>query len=388
MREVGMQEKLVLEDSHSSVVRTYPLSDLVTPTSLLKVVRRQDTGRIEVVTSTDEFEIKKIGFQLLNNFSKNDLMKSPLSVGQMGHLRFIEDIQKIDKNIDLKDEKDSKIIYILLMILLLTALIGFFVLPNKNQAEKMSEEIKQELVKIVKNVAVQQKTVQKMAQTQTTEPEVQPKVTTRKESTLKRMGALSALGSLSNSKQKGGLNLGAVTTTAGPGLGGTQGSGGVQTSLYGKGIVAAPLGAGANLQGGGGYGTKGKGGGQAGYGKLSLTGSAGTNPIALTQEATIETGLDRDQIAAVVNRNMGQVRFCYEQGLQGDPSLNGRVAIDFTISGAGQVSVAQVASTTLNSKIIEECIVMRLKTWKFPLPQGGVNVKVTYPFNLKRAGQG
>jgi len=383
-----MQEKLVLEDSHSSVVRTYPLSDLVTPTSLLKVVRRQDTGRIEVVTSTDEFEIKKIGFQLLNNFSKNDLMKSPLSVGQMGHLRFIEDIQKIDKNIDLKDEKDSKIIYILLMILLLTALIGFFVLPNKNQAEKMSEEIKQELVKIVKNVAVQQKTVQKMAQTQTTEPEVQPKVTTRKESTLKRMGALSALGSLSNSKQKGGLNLGAVTTTAGPGLGGTQGSGGVQTSLYGKGIVAAPLGAGANLQGGGGYGTKGKGGGQAGYGKLSLTGSAGTNPIALTQEATIETGLDRDQIAAVVNRNMGQVRFCYEQGLQGDPSLNGRVAIDFTISGAGQVSVAQVASTTLNSKIIEECIVMRLKTWKFPLPQGGVNVKVTYPFNLKRAGQG
>ena len=171
-------------------------------------------------------------------------------------------------------------------------------------------------------------------------------------------------------------------------MGGTEGSGGVQTSLYGKGLTSAPLGAGANLQGGGGYGTKGKGGGQAGYGKLSLTGSAGTNPIALTQEATVETGLDRDQIAAVVNRNMGQVRFCYEQGLQGDPSLNGRVAIDFTISGTGQVSAAQVANTTLNSKMIEECIVMRLKTWKFPLPQGGVNVKVVYPFNLKRAGQG
>lgn len=85
---------------------------------------------------------------------------------------------------------------------------------------------------------------------------------------------------------------------------------------------------------------------------------------------------------------MGQIRFCYEQGLQGDPSLNGRVAIDFTISGAGQVSTAQVANTTLNSKMVEECIVMRLKTWKFPLPQGGVNVKVVYPFNLKRAGQG
>jgi hypothetical protein len=31
---------------------------------------------------------------------------------------------------------------------------------------------------------------------------------------------------------------------------------------------------------------------------------------------------------------------------------------------------------------------MRLKTWKFPLPEGGVDVKVSYPFILRRAGQG
>ncbi|RYZ78956.1 MAG: AgmX/PglI C-terminal domain-containing protein [Proteobacteria bacterium] len=43
---------------------------------------------------------------------------------------------------------------------------------------------------------------------------------------------------------------------------------------------------------------------------------------------------------------------------------------------------------SMNSKIIEDCIVMRLKTWQFPLPQGGVDVKVSYPFVLRRAGQG
>ncbi len=383
-----MLEKLVLEDMHGSVVRTYPLSDQVDQRSSLKVVRRQDTGRIEVMTSTEDLEKRQIGFQLLGDFNKNELSKKPLLLGRMGHLRLIQDIQKLDTNVDLKEENDSKLIYILMAILILLALLGNFILSRNKPTPAMTEEIKQELVKIVKNIAVQQKAVQKITNPQAQDIEVQPTKTTRKESTLKRMGALSALGSLSNSKQKGGIDLGAVQTTAGPGLGGTEGSGGVQTSLYGKGLTSAPLGAGANLQGGGGYGTKGKGGGQAGYGKLSLTGSAGTNPIALTQEATVETGLDRDQIAAVVNRNMGQVRFCYEQGLQGDPSLNGRVAIDFTISGTGQVSAAQVANTTLNSKMIEECIVMRLKTWKFPLPQGGVNVKVVYPFNLKRAGQG
>src|SRR5690606_33539145 len=148
-----------------------------------------------------------------------------------------------------------------------------------------------------------------------------------------------------------GLNLGAAQTSAGPGLGGTEGSGGVQTSIYAKGIVSAPLGAGGNVQGAGGYGTKGKGGGQAGYGNLSLVGSTGAAPIPLGGEAVIAQGLDRDQIAAVINRNLGQVRFCYEQGLQSEPNLSGRVSVAFTIGGNGLVKAANVASTTLNAKV-------------------------------------
>jgi hypothetical protein len=52
------------------------------------------------------------------------------------------------------------------------------------------------------------------------------------------------------------------------------------------------------------------------------------------------------------------------------------------------VKTADIENTSINSKIIEDCIVMRLKTWQFPLPQGGVDVKVSYPFVLRRAGQG
>jgi len=205
---------------------------------------------------------------------------------------------------------------------------------------------------------------------------------------LKRMGALAALGSLQKSNQRSGLNLGAATTTAGPGLGGNAGSGGTQTSLYAKGLTSAPLGAGGRVEGAGGYGTKGKGGGQAGYGKMTLVGSTGASPIGLSSEASVESGLDRDAIAAVINKNLGQVRFCYEQGLQGNPNVNGRVSVDFTISGTGIVKTASVGNSSLNSKIIEDCIVLRLKSWKFPLPQGGVDVKVSFPFSLRRAGQG
>jgi hypothetical protein len=192
---------------------------------------------------------------------------------------------------------------------------------------------------------------------------------------------------LQKGNKAGGLNLGAATTSAGPGLGGSEGSGGVQTSLYAKGITSAALGAGGNIQGAGGYGTKGKGGGQAGYGQLKLTGSSGVSPVALGEGASVATGLDRDQIAAVITRNLGQVRYCYEQGLQQDANLSGRVVVDFVIGPNGIVKTANLASTPI-SATVEDCLMMRLKTWKFPLPEGGVDVKVSYPFILRRAGQG
>ncbi|MEK7358025.1 MAG: AgmX/PglI C-terminal domain-containing protein, partial [Bdellovibrionota bacterium] len=273
------------------------------------------------------------------------------------------------------------------MMVILIALM-FILRPDM---AKQDEELKQQVVQIVKKIPVKPQPIVQHTQAKTEQKQIAKEVRQTKPTktaSIKRLGALSVFGSMKNGKQRGGVNLGAVNTTAGPGLGGSAGSGGVQTTLYGKGLVAAPLGAGANMNGGGGYGTKGKGGGQAGYGKLSLIGSAGTSTIPLGREALVEGGLDRDLIADVINRNMGQFRFCYEQGLQGEPSLAGRIAIRFTIGGNGAVRTAGVDNSTLNSSMVEQCVVNRMRSLKFPLPQGGVDVKVSYPFMFRRTGQG
>ncbi len=191
MQELLVKEKLILEDMNGSVLRTFPMNESIGSTGSMKVIRRQDTGRIEIVTSTDDLTSKKINFQLLNDLNRNDLAKAPVLLGRMGHLRLIEDIQKLDKNIDLKKEDDSKMFYIFLMILLLAMLFGFIISQNKTQTDSMTEELKQEVVKIVKNMTVQ-KNIQKMVTNQTQEQEIQPTKTARKENTLKRMGALSA----------------------------------------------------------------------------------------------------------------------------------------------------------------------------------------------------
>jgi hypothetical protein len=323
----------------------------------------------------------------LGVLSSESLSKGAFAVGKEANLRLVSQIEKVAKDEKLKRD-NSRAWYGVLAAVLLLAFLFLNGIMNREISPKVEEKLKDEVARIVKKIPARQKMTPTTVAKEPTETKQQPTKTTKSTNQLKRMGALAALGSLSKSKQFAGVNLAQANTSAGPGLGGTQGSGGVQTSLYGKGIVAAPVGVGGNVQGAGGYGTHGKGGGQAGYGKMTLVGATGAAPLGLEQEASVEVGLDRDQIAAVVNKNMGQITFCYEQGLQGDSNLAGRVAMSWVIGSNGAVKVANVASSTLKSKVIEDCIALRLKSWKFPLPQGGVDVSVTYPFLLRRTGQG
>lgn len=385
-----MEKNLVLEDNAGKVVRVFNWNG-----EKATVIRRADTKRLEVAKDLEFYFDNQIDFVELGQVSgdtfESNLKKSnDLALGSYGRLVLTPKIESYYKNERESEEKKRVWLLSLLLVLFFFMLGGVLLKLAPPTSAKIEEDLKQQVVKIVKNIKKEVPVVQNKI-TQPKEEKVEPtqtKISPSKISGLKRMGALSVLGSLKSGKNKGGLDISAAESTAGPGMGGTEGSGGVQTSLYAKGITSAALGAGHNVNGGGGYGTKGKGGGQAGYGKLALTGSSGATPIPLGNEANVAQGLDRDQIAAVINRNIGQVTYCYEQGLKDTPGIRGRIAIDFVIGGTGSVKTAHVDSTSLNSKQVEDCIVMRLKTWKFPVPEGGVDVQVKYPFKLERTGQG
>lgn len=379
-------KRLALENMDGVVVRTlaWPSDE----NDVLTVIRRKDTRRVELMTTIDGLKAARVEFETLGTIERKDLEAGMVTIAGIGRLVPASATSRTLQNVKLRPDSENLWRGSVGAVLVGAAIFMSVLASRPKDNPKIEQELKQQVVQIIKRIQVKPQPVQsKVSDTRSETPKETQKVV-NKAASIKRMGALAVFGQMKNGSQKGGVNLGAVNTTAGPGLGGNAGSGGVQTSIYGKGLVAAPLGAGGNMQGGGGYGTKGKGGGQAGYGQISLVGSAGTAPIPLGREAIIGGGLDRDLIADVINRNLGQVRFCYEQGLQGDPALAGRVAVDFTIGGNGQVKVANVGSTTLNSKLVEDCILLRLKTWKFPLPEGGADVKVSYPFALRRTGQG
>jgi TonB family protein len=213
-----------------------------------------------------------------------------------------------------------------------------------------------------------------------------------------QVGALGALGGLRNgARGSSGFNLNSVVNSTGSSLSeeGAGGRGGNPRSIRGKGLVTSAIGSGGEAQGAGGYGTRGKGGGRPGYGSLNIGGGSGAGSRGnagyfqpLEEEALVEGGLDRDQIAAVINRNKGQVIYCYEKGLQVKPDLSGRVTVDFVISASGRVSSARASNSSLHFGQVDSCIVQHLRTWKFPKPVGNVNVSVSYPFVLRRVSQG
>ncbi|MBK7962651.1 MAG: AgmX/PglI C-terminal domain-containing protein [Bdellovibrionales bacterium] len=131
--------------------------------------------------------------------------------------------------------------------------------------------------------------------------------------------------------------------------------------------------------------TLGKGGGKniQGLGRLQ-GGKVGTGGVGLIEEESeIVGGLDRDIIAQYIKTQLGQILLCYERQLSAQPDLFGKVAIRFEIGSTGQVTSQKIGDTTLKNATVEGCILNKVAVWKFPAPQGGTKVNVTYPFLFK-----
>ena len=53
------------------------------------------------------------------------------------------------------------------------------------------------------------------------------------------------------------------------------------------------------------------------------------------------------------------------------------------IDAGGGVMEPKIDTSTLKSSLVEGCVLRRMAGWKFPLPKGGTQVRVSYPFLFK-----
>ncbi len=198
------------------------------------------------------------------------------------------------------------------------------------------------------------------------------------------MAGMFAGGASSNVFGPGGLGTGINNA-----LGGLQGGAGVGDAqgVGGLGSRGAGSGGGGNGLGLGGLGTKGGGRGAGGYGSIDLGGKGKSGTRIVPGKTTVVGGLDKDVIMKVIKRHQNEIKFCYEQELQKNPALAGKVAVAWTIDPAGAVSEATVSESSISNANVESCIVQRIRRWKFPEPAGGGVVNVTFPWVFSVAGQ-
>lgn len=128
------------------------------------------------------------------------------------------------------------------------------------------------------------------------------------------------------------------------------------------------------------------GGGYA-KGEHASVGGKGTSFVSVDAGGpTVEEGLDKSEVGAVIHKHTDEIRYCHETALLYHPNLEGKLVIQFGIDPNGKVEKASVQSSDLPDPTLEKCILKHLTTWQFPKPKGGVHVNVSYPFVFKTLG--
>lgn len=129
-----------------------------------------------------------------------------------------------------------------------------------------------------------------------------------------------------------------------------------------------------------GVNTKGRGGGVSGYGTGGLGAKSRATVVPGGAGESFSGTIDREAIRRVIRENQRQIQACYEKSLNKNPNLYGKVILEWVIVGSGRVSSARVSSSTLRSSEVENCVLSRLRTWKFPEPPPDQEAVVSYPF--------
>jgi hypothetical protein len=94
--------------------------------------------------------------------------------------------------------------------------------------------------------------------------------------------------------------------------------------------------------------------------------------------------MDRTAVQKTVQGHAAEIGKCYQQRLEQDPKLAGKVVMRWQVQADGSVANVTVGDgTTLEDHALHECMRARIAGWRFPRPENGGVATVTYPWVLR-----
>jgi len=76
----------------------------------------------------------------------------------------------------------------------------------------------------------------------------------------------------------------------------------------------------------------------------------------------------------------GDVRDCYNNALQKNPNLSGKITFSWEVLPAGTVRNTRLVENTKRDVALSKCIDAKIHDWTFPKFQGRVRVVDSFPF--------
>jgi len=116
--------------------------------------------------------------------------------------------------------------------------------------------------------------------------------------------------------------------------------------------------------------------------QVDIGGEAGGSGTGEDDTPVVHPRRTQKAIKEVVATHRGSLDFIYKKALRNNPTLKGIVIIEFTIAANGDVTGGRITSSSVKDPSLEEQVLKRILTWKFPpLPDSG-NTVVSFPIEF------
>lgn len=125
----------------------------------------------------------------------------------------------------------------------------------------------------------------------------------------------------------------------------------------------------------------GKGLGSGGFSGVGLGGKGTVSIIPGGGGEEYGGDIDRNGIRQVFINNSRALAACYERALGTNKGLGGKLVLDFDIGEQGRVLAAKMShdKSTVTDEGLANCVISKMKTWRFPEPPKNQTVQVFYP---------
>jgi Ca-activated chloride channel family protein len=113
-------------------------------------------------------------------------------------------------------------------------------------------------------------------------------------------------------------------------------------------------------------------------GDLSKESMAVSSPKIKLGQIVASGGVSKETVQSLAARHLHAIQACYQQALQKQPRMQGKLVVKLTIDANGLVSQVVIVANPVNEKKAVDCLMANFKTWRFANIRSQSEATITY----------